>query len=54
MGLSQKKFLATAILQNIATLWNEGLPQGVYDGDDGEPEDESDPDPDVAVKYALR
>ena len=34
--LSQKTILATAILHNITTLWNEELPEG-------EGEDEDDP-----------
>ena len=48
LELSQKYILATAILHNIATLWNKDLP----DGDDGDiciPQDVGDRDPDVRV-----
>ena len=56
--LSQKIILATTILHNIKTMWNEELPEGEggdddNDGDDGEPKDDDDPDPDVRVQYAL-
>ena len=53
MELSQKIIIATAILHNIATLWNEQLPEGEEDpvqdtGDNAEEEDQ-----DVEINYAL-
>ena len=56
MELSQKIIIATAILHNIATLWNEQLPEGEEepDQDNRDPEDPEDPeDPDVIINYAL-
>ena len=53
MELSQKIIIATAILHNIATLWNEQLPEGeegpVQDNRDNAEEE----DQDVEINYAL-
>ena len=53
MELSQKIIIATAILHNIATLWNEQLPKGeespVQDNRDNAEEE----DQDVEINYAL-
>ena len=53
MELSQKNIIATAILHNIATLWNKELPEG-EDADDGDGGNvDPSPDPDVRVTYSL-
>ena len=57
LELSQKIIIATAILHNIATLWNKELPEG-EDPDDGEGGNENqdqdhDHDQVVSVTYAL-
>ena len=57
LELSQKIIIATAILHNIATLWNEELPEG-EDPDDGEGGNENqdqdhDHDQVVSVTYEL-
>ena len=55
LELSQKIIIATAILHNIATLWNEELPEGEDpDEDDADNVDQDqDQDPDQRVTYAL-
>ena len=54
LELSQKIIIATAILHNIATLWNEQLPEGEEDDveDNGDNVDQ-DEDTDVNINFAL-
>ena len=51
MKLSQKIIISTAILHNIATIWNEELPEDPEDPDGGrgnanQDQQDQDPDPD--------
>ena len=52
MELSQKIIIATAILHNIATLWNDELPEGEEDDDEDDGDNvvqDHDQDPDVSI-----
>ena len=57
LELSQIIIIVTAILHNIATLWNEEIPEGEdpNDGDGGKknPDQDQVSDQDVSVTFAL-
>ena len=53
LELSQKIIIATAILHNIATLWNEQLPEGEEEPDQDHTDTEDPEDPDVVINFAL-